>query len=237
MAEPGCPQHTSDCLTVSINPSKSRTLKARVLCTVGLLLLAALASRMITAPEATIERMPLSDFPSHLGEWRVLAEQRIDALSMEILQVDDYIMRTYVNPKGQAIQLYIGYFSSQREGKGIHSPRQCLPGAGWVPLEAGDYLLSLAGHNPGAVKVNRYLMGKGTQRQLYLFWYHGRGRAYASEYLNKLYLIWDGLTRRRTDGALIRLNMAATGDGAKALQTQQSFVNLFVPLLDQYVPR
>jgi EpsI family protein len=79
-------------------------------------------------------------------------------------------------------------------------------------------------------------MGKGLDRQLYLFWYHGRGRVYASEYWNKIYLIWDGLNKRRTDGALIRINNHVMGSSEKALQTQTEFIALFFPLLKEYIP-
>ena len=155
---------------------------------------------------------------------------------MEILQVDDYFMRNYRNSKGEIIGLYIGYFKSQREGKGIHSPRQCLPGAGWVPVNIEVYQMGVPGHNPGTVPVNKFMMGKGLDRQLYLFWYHGRGRVYASEYWNKIYLIWDGLTKKRTDGALIRVNNPVLKNTEDALQTQTDFINLFFPLLKEYIP-
>jgi EpsI family protein len=155
---------------------------------------------------------------------------------MEILQVDDYFMRNYRNSKGEIIGLYIGYFKSQREGKVIHSPRLCLPGAGWVPINTTVHQMAVPGHNPEIAPVNKYVMGKEMDRQLYLFWYHGRGRIYASEYWNKIYLIWDGLTRKRTDGALVRVNNPITGNTEHALKTQSDFIQLFLPLLKEYIP-
>jgi len=155
---------------------------------------------------------------------------------MEILQVDDYFVRNYRNSKGEIIGLYIGYFKSQREGKGIHSPRQCLPGAGWVPVNTAVYRMAVPGHNPETVPVSKFVMGKGPDRQLYLFWYHGRGRVYASEYWNKIYLIWDGLTKKRTDGALVRVNTPVIGNPEDALKTQSDFIKLFFPLLKEYIP-
>jgi EpsI family protein len=79
-------------------------------------------------------------------------------------------------------------------------------------------------------------MGKGTDRQLYLFWYQGRGRTYASEYWNKIYLVWDALKKRRTDGALIRLNSRISEDSAGTLKQEVQFINLFLPILREYVP-
>jgi EpsI family protein len=203
---------------------------------VVILLLGASLNYYFSKPDISLPRKSLADFPKELGDWTTISEQKIDRGSMAILQVDDYFVRNYRNSKGEVIGLYIGYFKSQREGKGIHSPRQCLPGAGWVPVSIEIYNLKIPGHNPTHAEVNKYIMGKGLDRQLYLFWYHGRNRVYASEYWNKIYLIWDGLTKRRTDGALIRVNNLATRNPNEALQTQIEFINLFFPLLKEYIP-
>ena len=96
--------------------------------------------------------------------------------------------------------------------------------------------MAAPGHNPEMVQVNKFIMGKGLDRQLYLFWYHGRGRVYANEYWNKIYLIWDGLTKKRTDGALIRVNNSVIGNAEDALETQSEFIQLFLPLLKEYIP-
>lgn len=198
--------------------------------------MATIASYAFSRPEAELQRRPLSQFPKTIGEWKAFSEENIGETSMAVLQVDDYIMRHYVNKKSEVVGLYVGYFKNQREGKQVHSPRQCLPGAGWHILESKEYLLSLKDRNPEKVPVNLYLMGKGEQRQLYLWWYQGRGRIYANEYLNKLYLIWDAMTMNRTDGALVRISMAVTSDIDQTLETEIRFINLFASLLYQYIP-
>jgi EpsI family protein len=208
----------------------------RFILIICILLVAAGINYYFSKPDISLPRKNLTDFPKQLGDWTTVSEHAIDGRSMEILQVDDYFMRNYRNSKGEVIGLYIGYFKSQREGKGIHSPRLCLPGAGWVPVNISVYPLTVPGHNPETVPVNKFTMGKGLDRQLYLFWYHGRNRVYASEYWNKIYLIWDGLIKRRTDGALIRVNNTVIGDPDKALQTQTEFIHLFLPLLKEYIP-
>jgi EpsI family protein len=201
-----------------------------------ILLLAAAANHYFSKPDISLPRKSLAEFPKELGDWAAISEQKMEGRSMEILQVDDYFIRNYRKPNGDVIGLYIGYFKSQREGKGIHSPRQCLPGSGWVPVDATVYQMAVPDHNPKTVPVNKFVMGKGLDRQLYLFWYHGRGRVYASEYWNKIYLIWDGLTKKRTDGALVRVNTPVIGNPEDALKTQSDFINLFFPLLKEYIP-
>jgi EpsI family protein len=155
---------------------------------------------------------------------------------MAVLQVDDYLMRTYINKAGQVINLYIGYFGDQREGKRIHSPRQCLPGAGWTPSQASIRRLSLEDHDSIILPVNEYLMGKGGEEAIYLFWYQGRGRTYASEYLNKLYLVWDAMTRNRTDGALVRISMSVTDSPDRTMESLNEFIRNSFSVLPQFVP-
>jgi EpsI family protein len=96
--------------------------------------------------------------------------------------------------------------------------------------------LSVPNHNPSTVNINRYIMGKGSDQQLYLFWYQGRGRMYASEYWNKIYLICDAFKEKRTDGALIRLNSKISGDSDGALKQEIQFINLFLSVLKEYIP-
>jgi EpsI family protein len=96
--------------------------------------------------------------------------------------------------------------------------------------------MEVPGSSAEIVPVNKYVVEKGLDRQLFLFWYHGRGRIYASEYWNKIYLMWDGLTRKRTDGALLRVNNPILGNTEDALKIQSDFIQLFLPLLKEYIP-
>ncbi|MGZ6434675.1 MAG: exosortase C-terminal domain/associated protein EpsI [Pseudobdellovibrionaceae bacterium] len=215
---------------------KFETQHSKFIIVILVLLAAAGLNHYFSKPDISLPRKSLAEFPMQLGDWAAISEQKIEGRSMDILQVDDYFMRNYRNSNGDVIGLYVGYFKSQREGKGIHSPRQCLPGSGWVPVNTSVYYMPVSSHNSEAVPVNKFIMGKGLDRQLYLFWYHGRGRVYASEYWNKIYLIWDGLTKKRTDGALVRVNTPVIGDTEDALKTQSDFIMLFLPLLKEYIP-
>ncbi|MFZ0927424.1 MAG: exosortase C-terminal domain/associated protein EpsI [Syntrophobacteraceae bacterium] len=209
----------------------------RYVLTISILIVAIIASNLPLSPEPDLNRKSLKEFPSEIGNWVFLRDQRIDEKAMALLQVDDYIMRTYSNDKGDVISLYIGYFKTQREGKTNHSPRQCLPGAGWSTVETAPVMLQVTDHDPGKIPVNRYLMKKGNDTELFLFWYHGRGRQIASEYLTKVYLIWDSISKNRTDGALIRVNMRVATDPGKTLKIQTEFIRSFYPILSQYVPQ
>jgi EpsI family protein len=178
----------------------------------------------------------LSRFPKAIRDWKVIREQSIGEASMAVLQVDDYIMRNYSNSKGDILGLYIGYFRHQREGKQIHSPRQCLPGAGWYIVESKEISLHPKAHKSEKASINFYLMGKGDQQQLFLWWYHARGRIYANEYLNKLLMIWDAITKNRTDAALVRVHMQVNADLNRTLETEIEFIKLIAPMLTDYIP-
>jgi EpsI family protein len=208
----------------------------RFIITIILLLAAAATNYALARPETELPRRSLSEFPKVIGEWKSVGDQIIDARAMGVLLVDDYIMRTYENPNGESIGLYLGYFQTQREGKQVHSPRQCLPGGGWKTVEKKVYPLKLKNHNPAQAPINYYLMRYGDHREIFLWWYQGRGRIYANEYLNKLLLIWDAITMRRTDGALVRVNMAVKNDIDDTLKAQTEFIDLFLPLLSEYIP-
>ncbi len=206
----------------------------RVLIVIVLLLLAIILNYLPRPSSPVLSREPLKDFPVKLGDWTLVSREKMDPGSLAVLKVDDYIMRTYADSLGRTVSLYIGWFKTQREGKTNHSPRQCLPGAGWKILKASTVAVSVFDH--GQITVNRYLMENGGTRELFLFWYQGRGRQTTSEYAAKLYLIWDSLTKHRTDGALIRVNSSVTSSPEQALKTQSSFISSFYPLLSKYIP-
>jgi EpsI family protein len=153
----------------------------RYLVVIAILVSAIIANKMLSRSELPVSRADLELFPNSLGEWQSIDEQTIDERSMNVLLVDDYIMRSYYNKKShKIINLYIGYFKNQREGKQIHSPRQCLPGAGFTLERKGIIEIVMDNENTEKVPVNLFIMRKGNERQVFLWWYQGRGRIYAS---------------------------------------------------------
>jgi EpsI family protein len=205
------------------------------LATVALLLgAAAVAMHASTRAEAAVPRQLLAGFPLSIDEWRGEDAQPLDLDIMRVLGVDDYVLRTYARP-GDMVGLYVGYYGSQRQGDTIHSPMNCLPGAGWVPVEAGRLRLPSP---EGDVEVNRYLIQKGEDRQVALYWYQGRGRTVASEYWSKVFLVWDAARRNRTDGALVRVlsplgRHEAVADGERRAT---AFAARVLPVLPLYIP-
>ena len=72
-----------------------------------------------------------------------------------------------------------------------------------------------------------------------LYWYWAHGRAVASEYAAKFYLVTDSIRMRRSDGSLIRLTMGMAPN--QDIETVQhdliSFAGNVISRIDTYVPR
>jgi EpsI family protein len=201
------------------------------------LLLAAAATTYLARAserESVPPRAPLAELPEQLGGWRRMETQTLDAQTLEVLKPDDYLSRTYTNERGVAAFLFIGYYASQRSGQTYHSPQNCLPGAGWAML--GHERLG-AGALGRSGEINHYLIGKGGERMLTLYWYHGRGRVVASEYWGKVYTVADAVSRSRTDGALVRVMLPVTeGEEPRALSEGLDFVHRLMPELGRHIP-
>jgi len=192
-------------------------------------------------PEQAPPRVSFDEFPTRLGAWSGQQLPPMDAKVLKILGVDDYVNRAYYGPDRSAVGLYIGYYKSQRQGDSIHSPQNCLPGAGWEPL-ARSLLTVSAAAGPGTqdIAINRYVIQKGVDRQLVLYWYQSHGRVVASEYWSKFYLIRDAVRLNRTDAALVRVIVPiASNDEASEANAQRlavDFVRQIYPLLPSYLP-
>lgn len=193
------------------------------------------------AAEVTVTRTSFDTFPMAIGSWNAVVDPPLDEDVLRVLGVDDYLSRIYYGPSGKAAGLYMGFYGSQRQGDTIHSPLNCLPGAGWEPVKQGRLLITNADGQGRDITVNRYIVQKGLDRQLVLYWYQSHGRVVASEYWSKFHLIQDSIRLNRTDGSMVRvispINPRATDDGAEAERIAEEFVRAIFPLLPDYLPQ
>jgi EpsI family protein len=158
----------------------------------------------------------LSELSASLGDWRQKGDAiRFGDQTESVLRVSDYTMREYVAPNGRMANLYVGYYASQRTGATYHSPQNCLPGAGWVMREPESIEIKTASGK--SFQANLYRLENGVYREVMIYWYQGRGRFEASEYADKINTIWDGVLRRRSDGALVRVMTSVGGDEKAAI--------------------
>lgn len=210
----------------------------RFLIVVCLLGGAALLLQARSSHETIADHAPLASFPREFDGWSATRDIPMNKATLDVLGPGEFLLRDYVNPAGTAgLNLFIAYFPSQRAGDTIHSPKNCLPGAGWAPIQSDRIMLNLPGH--AAFPVNRYIVAQGDEKQLVLYWYWAHDRAVASEYAAKFYLVTDSIRMHRSDGALVRLVAPVPSDGGvEATQNALiAFAGEVTSRIDAYVPR
>jgi EpsI family protein len=179
----------------------------------------------------------LTSLPLKVGGWTG-TPLGISPEVFGVLGPGEFLERNYRRaPDVPPMDLFVAYFPSQRTGDTIHSPRNCLPGAGWTPIEFDR--IPLLRPDGQAFPANRYVLAKGADRLFVLYWYQAHGRMVASEYWAKFYLVTDAIWMNRTDGALVRvITPVVHGEGsASAQQRAVDFVRSLLPLLESYIPR
>jgi EpsI family protein len=203
---------------------------------IALLIATSIGVRATKIDEPVHLQASLSTFPHQLGKWQgtdaTFSQQIVKALG-----VDDYLSRKYHDAQGQTVDLYVGYYATQRQGSTYHSPKNCLPGSGWTITEMETISMQLSEAQKQPVRINRVLIQRGLDRQVVLYWYQDRGRIITSEYWAKLYLVWDAIWKQRTDGAIVRIVIPSTGaDSSRAFETGKQFVKTLFPVLQKYLP-
>lgn len=205
-------------------------------------LVAVLAASVVFMPEReeiVPERRTFAEFPISIETWSG-RRQSLEPVYLDALNLDDYILANYRDPRESLVNLYIAWYDAQRPGQSAHSPRTCIPAGGWRIVSLDQHELGEIQVGGQSLRVNRAVIVNGDQRQLAYYWFQQRGRIITNEYMAKWYLFWDALTQRRTDGALVRLIVpieehdGADLGGADARLT--AFAESLVPELASYVP-
>jgi EpsI family protein len=200
-----------------------------------------LATQAIAVPWiAGSERVPaapdLLQFPSRFGDFRELYNQTIEPDVLAQLGADRTLNRTYTARVNDVpVSLFVAWFRTQRGGTSQpHSPKVCLPGAGWIPQETGEIELATAA---GAIRVNRYVVAKGGARAVVLYWYQTPRRVIAGEWAAKFWLAADALRDRRTDTALVRiLAWEGAGSDDPSDRAVTAFAREAYPIIWRHLP-
>jgi exosortase D (VPLPA-CTERM-specific) len=206
-------------------------LASLVLLSAALLGAAGVSGREETPPPREL----LTEFPLTIDGW-VGRSVPMATVYVDELRFDDYLLADFRRDTAPPVNLYVAYYASQRKKQSIHSPRSCLPGGGWeiVSVQRAEALTD----GPQPFAVNRALIQKGASKQVVWYWFEGRGRSLTSEYLVKWYLLWDGVTRNRTDGALVRVVAPlAPGEAESAADRRiAALVGSARPLMARFIP-
>jgi EpsI family protein len=199
----------------------------------GLVVLASLAAYLGQRVSPQALRAPLGELPTVLGPWRAVGlEGRLDRRTLDLLKPTSYLLRTYRGPRGWFCTLFVAYFALQKEGQIIHSPRNCLPGAGWEIQSRR--LVKVPG---GPWRVNHLVLANGLDRLSVVYWYQGRGRVEPDEYRDRLRLILDSVFLGRTDGTLVRLTTTMPRRGGEGiLPAQLRMAAALIPAMARILP-
>lgn len=161
----------------------------------------------------------------------------IDSEIAEVLGADDSLVVDFQSPDGQTFNLYTAYLTARRDGRSWHSPRQCIPGGGWQVTDL-SVVTPGTGPDPLDFPYNRMVIEYAGHRQLVYYWYDQRGKKFADEYTMKLSVVYDTLTKRRADGALVRLMTPIPQDQtiAEAEARLKNMARRLNEVMPKYVP-
>ena len=111
--------------------------------------------------------------------------------------------------------LFVAFFKTQRTGQAPHSPKNCLPGNGYEPIESGQIQVAVPGRAE-PVEINRYLTARGDEKSVTLYWYQSHDRVIAGEFSAKFWLIADSIRYHRSDTSLVKVVVPVRNNDADA---------------------
>ena len=202
----------------------------------ALLLAQGLLVGILAPAEKIPPSRPLSEIPRSIDGWTMFAESPLEPEVQQLLKADDTLNRSYLDPeRASYAHLFIAFFRSQRAGVAPHSPKVCLPGSGWVPTESNNMNIQIPGR-PDPIQVNRYIVARGEDRSLVIYWYQTPYRVIAGEFSAKLYTMVDGLRHHRSDTSLVRVIVPIQGDEKQAEAIAVRFIRHFFNPVRAFLP-
>jgi EpsI family protein len=189
----------------------------------GCVVLLKIGAQSRTPLQASLSTVPY-EIAGHRGRDLEVKEEE-----QRVAGMDTYLLRAYQRDSTSGFSLYVGYYEAQTQGKTIHSPKNCLPGAGWEPVESSPLTVSLPN---GSMTVNRYLLEKESSRAIVYYWYQGRGRVSWNEFAVKWELLRDKAVHGRSEEALVRIVVPFRGSStARADSLASAAAREVVPAL------
>ena len=198
------------------------------------MLTTALLTNFASQSERIAPNKPFSEFPLEIDQWKG-QKDALDQQVYNILGVEDYILANYRKNSKETVNLYVGFYQSQKEGDIIHSPKNCMPGSGWNIAKSSiePVYMTDTGKSINTIKL---LLQKGSQKQVVLYWFQSRGRIISSEYMQKIWLVIDSVIKHRTDGSFVRLISPVVVDEAATIKVLKEFANKVYPILNEHIP-
>ena len=181
------------------------------------------------------KKIDFSSFPLHINGWygeRLVLSENI----LKSLWADEYIYNIYRRDDFPAIiYVFIPYYKYQTAWHTAHTPQSCILGGGWFIIRSGEWKLKVSSNK--FIPVKYMWLKKGNEYMLATYFFFERGRVIISPWWHKFYLFWDGLTRKRTDGALVRVEMLVNNNISpyKAENELKKFLLALWSILNKFI--
>ena len=200
----------------------NRTFTATVVLLLGTTVLSTLAAHRIPEPLA----VSLDQISPQIDGWTAAGDQTLPSYTLHALAPTAYLVRTYKKAYSQ-LDLFIAFYAQQRAGESMHSPKHCLPGAGWEIWNHDSTLIPIRGQQ---VQINKYSIENAGTRMLMFYWYQSKTRIIASEYIGKVMLARDTILTGHTAGSIVRIMLP---DTPAASSTGVSFAEHLIPEVER----
>ncbi len=208
-------------------------MQIRIITVCAVFILTAVLLNFVAHSEKITPNKSFDSFPLSIGDWKGV-RGALDQEVYNVLGVEDYIIANYSLPDSKMINLYIGFYQSQKEGDIIHSPKNCMPGSGWNITNTSKEKIEM--DNGTSFETIKLYLQKGSETQIVLYWFQSRGRIISSEYMQKIWLVIDSITRHRTDGSFVRIISPIIENEEQTVKTLKAFAKSVYPHLLEYIP-
>jgi len=186
-----------------------------------------------------VERPGLATFPLKIGEWRG-QPATIDARTEAVLGATDYFLADFATGDESAIvNLWVTYFKEQVKNAAIHSPENCLPGAGWEFARLETIRSPISNHEGEPFQLKRAVVTNNQTSMLLYYWLEARGQQFLTGTMLKYGNLWSSVVEGRSDGGLVRLiTPIQAGESIEAAEARVvAFMEVAYPEMEPHLGR
>lgn len=202
----------------------------RYLIAIVLLLVTALITFGAYSTKSYSGTLYTRDIPMIIGDWRG-RDIPMDERTYEILETRDVLMREYMNSSNEKVLLTVVFAQDNR--KVTHPPEACFAGGGWKRINRDIQTMSVENQT---VKANRLILQKGANKQVVLYLYKAGKKVTPNYYAQQLNIILNGMMRRNTSSALIRISSMDDTDVEETTARTRKFTTEALPILRKRLP-
>ena len=170
--------------------------------------------------------------PLFLNGW-VGRDFEIDDRTLEILETDDVLLRTYGKEGSVPVQLCVVYASNNR--KVSHPPEVCYKGSGWSVEQKEPILFSKKSNEYPGFRAIKLIIEKGSEKKLVLYWYKCNEKYATNYYKQQFNVVKNEILKGQSTSGLIRISTLIDNE-ANAMERLQDFSIGMLPFFTKYLP-